>query len=72
MVESNQALITTLRESQQNLSDLAAFKLVLNKSGKEDLLESGKEGQPNVGLTCLHVICAQGFLRHASALLDRA
>ena len=35
-------------------------------------MEVGAEGQPNAGLTCLHVICAQGFVRHAQALLERA
>lgn len=76
MVEENKqqqtALIVTLREGQQDLSDLEAFKAALKQCNKEDLLGLGKDGQPNHGLTCLHVICAQGFLRHASALIDRA
>lgn len=36
------------------------------------MLEKGAQGQPNFGLTCLHVICSQGFVRHAQALLERA
>ena len=50
--------MVTLREAQQDLGDIQAFKAVLAKSSKEELLESGAEGQPNCGLTCLHVICS--------------
>ena len=62
----------TLRQAQQDLNDLESFKKALKAASKEDLLEKGVEGTPNFGLTCLHVICSQGFVRHAQALLDRA
>ena len=51
-------LMSALRAAQQNLADLQAFKDALKKTNAQELMEVGKEGEPNAGLSCMHVICA--------------
>ena len=62
----------TLRDGQKNIGNIDEFKSVLSQCTSEDLLRLGKEGDPHSGRALLHVICNQGFIRNADAVLDHA
>ena len=65
-------LVRILREGQKDVGDINVFKKALKQCDAAELNRLGNEDEPNKGMTCLHVICSQGFVRHCQAVIDRA
>lgn len=66
-------LVTLVREGQQNITDTEKFKeALMTVNNLAELNQVGKEDEPHAGMTCLHLVCSQGFIKYAAAMIDRA